>query len=68
MINIADGIMTTLPSHIDIKFCIQSNSSPHSLHKTNIGPNDAFEFTKMTMFTDLITKKSASCNVLQRLY
>lgn len=56
MINIADGIMTTLPSHIDIKFCIQSNSSPHSLHKTNIGPNDAFEFTKMTMFTDLITK------------
>lgn len=60
MINTDDGALTTLPSHINIKFCIQSTSS--SLHKNNRGPDDAYINSKMTMILDFITKNQ--CHAL----
>lgn len=56
MINTAHGVMTALRSHINIKFCIQS--STHSLHKTNTGPDDAFEFTKRQCLWILLQKNA----------
>lgn len=44
MINADDGILNILPSHLNIKFCIQSKSSPHSSHKKNARSNDAYKF------------------------
>lgn len=63
MINTDDGTFTILPSHINIRFCIKSKSSPHSLHKKNTGPNDAYINSKMTMIMDFITKKN-QCHAL----